>query len=109
MRKIIAGLMVLLVALGALTMAFWAFDVYEDRQHSLTIDSPTPVFIGSGSGYCDRGRLLETVHPQAKLQVKRIRYWKNCATVEVALPDGHEGYVVLGDGQQSISPKLNHE
>jgi hypothetical protein len=38
-----------------------------------------------------------------KLPVRRIRYLKHCATLDVAPPDGGEGYVVLG-----VNPHLTH-
>ena len=47
-----------------------------------------------------------TAEPGARLQVRRIRYLKDCAALDVALPDGREGYVVLGIGDVSVKPPL---
>jgi len=52
------------------------------------------------------GTQLTTVQAGANLRVQRIRYWKNCATVNIVLPDGREGYIVLGDGEVLVKPPL---
>ena len=92
--------------IGALlTIALWVHDVRNDRKHTVRTKSETPVFAGSGDEACE-GKPLTVIQPGATLHVQRIRYWKNCATVDVALPDGREGHIVLGEGEVSISPPL---
>jgi hypothetical protein len=94
------------ILLGVLFLVLWAYDVHGDRKHTVSVNSPTPVFVGSGDDDCDRGPQLTAVQPGATLRVQRIRYWKNCATVDVALSDGRRGYVVLGVGDISVHPRL---
>jgi hypothetical protein len=49
---------------------------------------------------------LTTVERGNRLPVRRIRYLKDCAALDVVLPDGREGYVVLGVGDVSVKPAL---
>jgi hypothetical protein len=83
----------------------WFYDVQQDRKHIVIIESQTPVFVGSGTGLC-RGRPLTVVQAGATLPVRRIRYWKNCATIDVVLPDSRHGYLVLGEGEVTVNPSL---
>ena len=96
---VIAGLLTLLLAL-------WTNDVRRDRSHSVTVRSATPIFAGSGNDGCDKQPQIATIQPGAVAHVRRIRYWKNCATVDISLPDGRRGYVVPGVGNFSMSPPL---
>lgn len=86
----------------------WAWDVHNDRQHTVTVISKTPIFVQRSGEVeaCFDGQHLVDIAPGAHLEVRRIRYWKNCATVKVALSDGREGYVVYGVGGFSVSPPL---
>jgi hypothetical protein len=102
------------VALGAiaaaligalLIIALWAHDVWDDRKHTARTESETPVYVGSGDEACE-GKPLTVLQAGLTLRVRRIRYWKDCATVDIALPNGQEGHIVLGRGDVSISPSL---
>ena len=102
------------VALGVITaaligvllvIALWMHDVWDDRKHTVRTESETPVFVGSGDDGCE-GQPLTVIQSGLTLHVRRIRYWKNCATVDIVLPDGQDGYIVLGEGAVSISPPL---
>ena len=79
------------------TLTIWVRDVWKDRAHTVVVMSETPVYAGSGDESCGGARLT-MAEPPATFRVQRIRYWKNCATVNIVLPDGREGYIVLGDG-----------
>jgi len=81
-------------------------DVRSDRKHTVSVNRATPVFVGSGGNNGCRGRQLTMVEPGAKLRVRRIRYLKDCAAIDIALPDGRTGYVVLGIGDVSVNPPL---
>ena len=81
-------------------------DVRDDRKHVVVVNARTPVFIGSGDEDCDARRRITTVEKGVKLPIERIRYQKNCATLDVLLPDGRKGYVVLGVGDVSVKPPL---
>ena len=91
---------------GLLLLGFWTYDVHEDREHRIVVNSAAPVFAGNGSESCDDLPALATAYPNTALVVRRIRYWKNCATIDVVLPDGRTGYVVFGVGSFSVSPPL---
>jgi hypothetical protein len=96
-----AALIVTLLVVGA-----WSYDVWNDRKHTVVVTSETPIFAGAGDEDCE-GTRLTVVQPGATLRVRRIRYWKNCRTVDIVLPDGREGHIASGDGEVSISPPLN--
>ena len=91
--------------IGAIILAMSSYDAHQDRKHSVTINSPVPIFAGRGDGACG-GNQLTTVQPGTVLHVHRIRYWKNCATLDVVLPDGRHGYVVPGIGDFTVTPPL---
>jgi hypothetical protein len=104
------ALIVALIAAFILTLlivALWVHDVRDDRKHTVRVNSETPVFAGSGDEDCG-GKRLTALQSGVALHVRRIRYWKNCATVDIALPDGREGHIVLGEGEVSVSPPLTH-
>src|SRR5512133_32695 len=87
------GAGVLLLVPCAVVLLLWAQDVWNDRRHTVDVNTVTPVFVGSGSDNGCNGRKLTTVEPGVKLPVRRIRYLKNCAAIDVALPDGRTGYI----------------
>lgn len=102
-------------ALGAFTAVtvpvligsvLWLEDIRDDRRHTVIVNASTPVFSGNPeSGDC-RGKQLTTVEKGLKLRVLRIRYFKDCAAVNIVLPDGRKGYIVLGVGDVSVLPPL---
>lgn len=87
-------------------LLLWVRDVRNDRKHTVSINIVTPVFVGSGGDSGCQGKQLTIVKPGAKLPVRRIRYLKNCAAIDVVLPDARRGYVVLGVGDVSVNPPL---
>jgi hypothetical protein len=103
----IAGkaIVVAIVGLSAMVGSLWLVDVHQDRKHTVTENSLTPVFAGSGQD-CDKRPQLALGQPGATLRVRRIRYWKDCATLDVTLPDGQSGHIILGVGDVSIHPSL---
>jgi hypothetical protein len=94
------------VIITLLIVTLWAHDVWKERRHTVRVESKTPVYAGSGDESCGRSRLI-FAEPPATFRVQRIRYWKNCATVDVVVPGGQKGYIVLGDGEVSINPPLD--
>jgi hypothetical protein len=106
--KLFSGLWVFTgfaLPVASLIFGMWAQDVWEDRKHIVVMKSATLIFAGTGNGLCE-GTKLKVAQPGTTLHVRRIRYWKNCATLDVALPDGGKGYLVLGVGEVSVSPSL---
>jgi hypothetical protein len=103
--KWVAGLMSCALVDAVAVVGFRSYDVRQDRKHVVTVKSQTRVFAGFGNGLCE-GQRLTVVQPGAILQVRRIRYWKNCATLDVVLPDARHGYLVLGDSEVTVSPPL---
>jgi hypothetical protein len=100
------GVVVPLLLACAAVLLLWARDVRNDRKHTVSVNMTTPIFVGSGGDNGCHGMQLTTVAPGAKLPVRRIRYMKDCAAIDVALPDGRTGYVVLGVGDVSVNPPL---
>lgn len=86
-----------------LVFALWAYDVWKDRKHTVMVQSETEMFAGVGDEGCGGSR-LSLVQSGATLRVRRIRYWKNCATVDVVLPDGKNGYIVLDSHVRVVPP-----
>jgi hypothetical protein len=99
----VIGLVAIVIALLIATL--WARDVWNDREHVVTVESETPIFAGAGNESCG-GTQLTTVQTGAALHVQRIRYWKECSTLNIVLPDGREGYIVLGKGAVQVRPPL---
>jgi hypothetical protein len=102
---------VTITLLSFVVFVLWANDVREDWGHTVTVNSPTPVFAGSGNEqdcyYSCYSRQQATVEqPGTSLKVRRIRYWKDCATINVVLPDDRSGHIVLGVGDVSVHPPL---
>jgi hypothetical protein len=93
--------------IGLLLFVAWAHDVREDRMHTVTANSLSPVFAGRGDDVCERKQQLTAVQPGSTFQVQRIRYWKDCAALDLTLPGGRKGHIVLGVGDYSVHPSLN--
>jgi hypothetical protein len=86
-------------------VGFWANDLRQDRRSSVIVHSSTPLFVGSGNNFCYRqAKIALTVEAGTSVRVRRIRYWKDCATVDVSLPNGQRGYFVLGVRDFSVNP-----
>jgi hypothetical protein len=100
------GVVAALLVACAVLLLLWTRDVRSDREHFVSVNMATPVFVGSGSDNGCHGTQLTTVEPGTKLPVRRIRYLKDCAAIDVVLPDGRTGYVVLGVGDVSVNPPL---
>lgn len=105
MKKSLLGMVVFSFAVGLLILTLWANDIRQDRKHTVLVKSPTPLFAGAAGGLCDGAKLTE-LQPGTNLRVRRIRYWKECATLDVILPGGGDGHIVLGDGDVLVSPPL---
>ena len=88
----------------SLVLGLWVLDVRDDRNHTVLVEGSTPVY--GGDEDCDARTPIAIVQQGSKFQAKRIRYWKNCATVSIQLNDGRYGFIVLGEGKASVSPEL---
>lgn len=95
-----------LLVVCAVLLLLWIRDVRNDRKHTVIVKMATPVFAGSGGDNGCHGTRLTTVEAGAKLPVRRIRYLKDCAAIDVVLPGQRTGYVVLGIGDVSVDPPL---
>ena len=102
----VVGAAASLFIVGTLLLLLWLRDVHNDHKHTVNVNGATPVFAGNGGDGSCHGTQLTTVGRGTQLPVRRIRYLKDCAAIDVALPDGREGYVVLGIGDVSVNPPL---
>ena len=93
-----------LIAPFVVGLGIWGYDIWGDRKHTVVIRTETPTFSGSGQG-CDGARKA-TASPNTVFRVKKIRYFKDCATIDVVLSDGRKGHILLGKGDVSINPRL---
>ncbi|MEI9969159.1 MAG: hypothetical protein WDM87_11205 [Terracidiphilus sp.] len=91
---------------GIILLASWGWDGLSDRKHSVIANSNVPVFVGSGDGKCNGEQRLTIIPTGTLLRVRRIRYWRNCATLDVTLPDREHGFIIPGDGNFSVRPPL---
>ena len=106
MKSIVVAGIILVAVLLSIAAIAWAWDVRSDRKHTVLITAPTPIYSGTGSEICGGSRVL-IASKGTSFRAERIRYWKNCATIDVNLLDGRHGYIVLGDGAAIVSPQLN--
>ena len=95
---VIAGAAIPFALLFLFFCLLWVKDVYDDRKHEATAEVSTPVFEGTGDQGGCYGKKLTVINEATTLPVRRIHYLKDCATVDVILPNGHQGYFVLGRG-----------
>jgi hypothetical protein len=94
------------VAIIGVVLFLWAMDIHHDRERVVIFKAATPVYVGTGvQGGC-HGTQMTIVESGVKLPIQRIRYLKDCATVDVVLLDGRKAYVVLGVGGASVVPPL---
>ena len=100
---------------GAIPLVILAIILYSqglyshrnDSKHVVIVNGATPVFAGTGQDGCQqRGIPMMTVPRGTRLPVRRVDYAKDCATLDILLPSGRTGFVVLGDGDFSVSPAL---
>jgi hypothetical protein len=104
MRQVMVSALTATVLIGAATFVMWANDVRQDRKHTVMVDEPTALFAGGGRS-CDTRLQIATVQRGAVLPVRRIRYWKDCATLDVNAPDGQLSHFILGAGVE-VKPPL---
>lgn len=105
MKALTALAIILAAAVVSFPAIWWAYDVWQDRTHALSVNENTSAFIGKGDASCGGGQLA-VVAPETSVQVRRIRYWKNCATVDVELANGRKGYIVFDSRNVTIAPPL---
>ncbi len=103
----IAGfVLTLTVILGVPAAVWWAWDVHNDRKHTIRTNSTPPVFAMNSSRCGIHTQPFTTLVDREKLQVRRITVEKDCAEIEVTLPDKRQGFVVLGEGDFELEPPL---
>jgi hypothetical protein len=106
MKRLFTSGAILFAIFSILFLILWAFDVLQDRTHTITAKSLTPIFAGPGKESCGAEQQMTTVQAGATFRIHKIRYWKDCATVDVVLDDGRKAHFVLGVGDVSIHPAL---
>jgi hypothetical protein len=99
---IVSGVLVLL---GVISLVLWANDGRKDRTHSVRVEAATPLFPGTGRN-CGTSQRATAVQQGIVLPVRRIRYWKDCATIDVDVQDGEPGHFALGVGSINLQPPL---
>ena len=103
---VVTGISIPLASVAVLVCLLWLKDVRADRKHIVTTKASTPLFVGTGNeGGCS-GRILTVIQQGTSLPVRRIHYLKECAALDVALPNGDQGYFVVGVGEVSVEPPL---
>lgn len=102
-RRLIVICVMLVLFVAAL--ALWSADVDADRRHTVTVESETPVFAGSGDDSCS-GTEVGLAQAGEVLRVRRIRYWKNCATIDVATPHQESNHLVWNGRTFTVKPPL---
>jgi hypothetical protein len=101
--RIVFRLVIVVATLSGPVLIVWGWDLYSDREHTVTAISETPVF---AEKWCHEGQRSGDLRPGTQLKVRRIRYWKDRGTLKLELPDGGEGYVIADPRDFSIDPPL---
>ena len=104
-RRAIVFALALLVLTCTVALVLWANDIRRDREHTVTVDEPTAIFAGSAQN-CDTLHQIAVVQRGAVFPIRRIRYWKDCATLDVNVPNGRLGHFILGVGTVEVKPPL---
>jgi hypothetical protein len=102
----LAGFAVAVGLVGVRLVTWWVRDIGDDRKHAIIANAPTPVFAGRGDRGGCHGTQLTTVERGTRWPVPKITYLKDCATLDIVLPDGRSGHFVLGVGDVSVNPPL---
>ena len=105
MKRLLALAIIVSAAVASFFTGWWAYDLWKDHRHTLTVGENTSLFIGKGNASCGGGQFA-VIAPATSAQVRRIRYWKNCATIDVELADGRRGYIVPDGHNVTITPSL---
>jgi len=84
---------------------WWTYGVRQDRRHTIIVRENTVVFAGAGNDNCE-GSQLTVITPGSKPKVRRIRYWKTCATIDVSLADGSVGHILYEGRNVAVAPEL---
>ena len=98
-RGFAIGLLAVFAVPGICIGLMFAWDMYLDRQRTIEFEEPTRLLVGASDGQCDESRLqaVAIIRPGDKFEVRRVRYWKNCMTVEVRSKDHKlRGFVISG-------------
>ena len=85
-----------LLVYSSLHYGLWVRDIRDDRKPTIIVNGSTPILAGSGGKCRCHGTCLTTVDRGTQLRVERIRYLKDCATVDVILPDGRKRLLGIG-------------
>ncbi len=93
-NRAIAFVFALLVLTCTVGLVLWANDIRQDREHTVTVDEPTAIFDG-GAQNCETLHQIVVVQRGAVFPILRIRYWKDCATLDVNAPNGRLGHFIL--------------
>jgi hypothetical protein len=102
-----AGFLLVLALVCLLLAAWWLADRASDRTHTLIVMGTTPVFAGTGGDSGCNATPFSTIDAGNRFQVQRIRFLKDCATVDVVLKTGQKGYFMLGEGNIVLDPPLD--
>jgi hypothetical protein len=80
------------------------YDVYRDRQHSITITGPVQVWEHHDLYYHQDARVLTVLEKGAQVKVLRMQGGIDWASIRVRLADGREGYIeaLFRDSQNYI-------
>lgn len=105
MLIVITTLLAFGVVLAAPVGLWWGYDVWQDQKHTVSVEQNTPLFAGEGDADCGRSQST-TLAPGSNVRVRRIRYWKDCATINVTLSDGRFGYIVFNSNEVTVNPSL---
>ncbi len=101
-------LFILFLLLGCGIFAtLWMNDIYEDRQHRISIEAPTSLYEAPDLAAYQQlgGKSILQFMPGDQVAVKRIKHGKDYLAIRIETAAGSTGWVVLGPNIKLISPK----
>ncbi len=108
LRYFALGLLSVFALAGIYIILAFSWDVHRDRQRIIDFVQPTRLFSGAPDEHCDEDALqpIAVIQPRDKFEVRRVRYWKSCMTVEVRSADRKlRGFVISSPTFQLREPR----
>ena len=94
----IGGGLLVLSGVAVFLLGLYIADVHSDRQKQVVLSGPTPIFSEESCFPREQDKIATAVI-QNSLEVRRVRYPKDCMVVRVRLKSGLEGFLVSGSGE----------
>ncbi len=75
----------------------------SDRRYVIEVEARAKLYEKRPVGQADENPVLETLRAGQAVKVLRVRKSKGIEAIQVRLPSGTEGWVVVGEGVKVVS------